>query len=381
MAVSVGQVDLIDRVRRRLARDPGVIDRGRIAAVLRDETRGLVGDRELLELIRSAEAEITGVGPLEHLLADAEVTDLLVNGPADVWVDRGAGLVRVDVDLGGTDEVTQLATRLAARAGRRLDAASPWVDATMPDGTRLHAVIPPVAVGCALISLRTLRRRRLSLEELVEAGFMPPGVAGLVVAVVRSGLSFLISGGTGSGKTTLLSVLLGQVPVGQRILVAEDADELRPDHPQVVKLLTRPPNIEGAGEITLRSLVRQALRMRPDRIVIGEVRGAEVAELLMALNTGHRGGAGTVHANGVQDVPARLAALGATAGISLEALNAQACSAIDVLLHISRDATGHRALSEIAVLRDDQGHPVSATAWSRSSGRGPGADALEELLA
>ena len=374
------RAEVVDRVRRRLAGESIAVDQTRIATLLRAETRGLIGDRELLELIKTTEAEISGVGPLESLLRDPAVTDVLVNGPHDVWIDSGNGLVPTDVDLGSAQEVQVLAQRLAARAGRRLDEATPWVDASLPDGTRLHAVIPPVAADCALISIRTLRQRRMSLESLVHSNFMSTQVAELVSAIVQSRLSFLISGGTGSGKTTLLSVLLGTVRDDERVLIVEDADELRPEHPQTVKLLSRPPNIEGVGEITLRSLVRQALRMRPDRIVVGEVRGAEVAELLMALNTGHRGGAGTIHANGVADVPARLAALGAVAGLSLDALAAQTLSAIDVLMHVRRRSDGTRVLTEIAVLESVDGRPVAQKAWARDAGPGPGAERLERLL-
>ncbi|CAM5674721.1 hypothetical protein SALBM311S_00132 [Streptomyces alboniger] len=200
--------------------------------------------------------------------------------------------------------VRRLAQRLAAVAGRRLDDARPWVDARLPDGTRLHAVLPPVAVGCACLSLRVVRPRAFTLDELVAAGTVPPGGDRVLRALIDARLSFLISGGTGSGKTTLLSALLGLVGPDERIVLAEDSAELRPEHPHVVRLESRPANQEGAGLVTLQDLVRQALRMRPDRLVVGEVRGPEVVHLLAALNTGHEGGCGTVHANAAADVPA-----------------------------------------------------------------------------
>lgn len=371
---------VIDRVRRKLADGRTEADVAQIAQLIREETQGLVSDRELLELLKLTQAEVAGAGPLDGLLQDDTVTDVLVNGPADIWADRGAGLERMSVDLGTNLDVLRLAQRLAARAGRRLDAASPWVDATLPNGARLHAVIPPIAHGCALISIRTLRQRHLTLLGLVDSGSMCAEIADLLVAIVDAQLSFLISGGTGSGKTTLLSVLLGLVPHRERILVVEDADELRPEHPQVVKLLSRPPNIEGAGEIALRSLVRQALRMRPDRIIVGEVRGAEIAELLMALNTGHRGGAGTIHANGVHDVPSRICALGAVAGLSLEAVRAQASSAIDVLIHVGRRPDGARHVAQIAIVDGRADEFTVSTVWSDRGGFTQSVDRFDDLL-
>lgn len=371
---------LIDDVRRRCADSDEPIDTVRLAELIRDEASGLISDRELLDVLREVEAEVLGAGPLEALLVTKDVTDVLVNGPDEVWVDQGGGLRRTSIRLSGPEEVADLAKRLAARAGRRLDAAHPWVDATLPDGCRLHAVIPPVAAGCALLSVRTMRRRSLSLTDLVRDG-LEPDIAELLVQIVRARVSFLVSGGTGSGKTTLLSMLLEHVAPTERVIVAEDADELRPDHPHTVKLLSRPPNIEGTGELTLRTLVRQALRMRPDRIVVGEVRGAEVIELLMALNTGHQGGAGTVHANSVLDVPARIRALGMLADISAEAIDAQLISAVDVLIHVARDADGIRGIHQIAMLESAAGEPTVSPVWRRGSGFGPDAGRFRDLLA
>ena len=370
---------LIGEVRRRCADGDEDVDAAHLAELIRDEAKGLISDRELLEVLAHAEAAVLGAGPLEALLAAPDVTDVLVNGPADVWVDRGGGLQRSSVTFTSRAQVADLAKRLAARAGRRLDTAHPWVDATLPNGSRLHAVLEPVAADGALISVRTMRRRTLSLTDLVADG-LDAAVADLLVEVVRARLSFLVSGGTGSGKTTLLSILLEHVAPSERIVLAEDADELRPDHPHAVKLLSRPANIEGTGEVSLRELVRQALRMRPDRIIVGEVRGAEVTELLMALNTGHQGGAGTVHANSVHDVPSRICALGMLADLSAEAIEAQLTSAVDVLVHVGRRRDGTRGVEQIALLRAADRRPTVIPAWHHATGFTRGAAVLDAAL-
>ncbi|GLW54015.1 hypothetical protein Kpho01_20260 [Kitasatospora phosalacinea] len=286
--------ELVDAVRIRLAEVGAPPTAGSVAAALRAAGPPL-GGADVLTAVRSLRAEIVGAGPLDPLLAEDGVTDVLVNGPDRIWVDRGHGLERVhQVRFPNADAVRRLAQRLATAAGRRLDDARPWVDARLPDGTRLHAVLPPIAADCTHISLRTSRNRPFTLAELVAAGSLPPAGADLLAAVLRARLSLLVSGGTGTGKTTLLAALLGLVPGNERIVLAEDSAELRPDHPHVVRLQSRPPNQESLGELTLRDLVRQALRMRPDRLVVGEVRGAEVVDLLAALNTGHEGGCGTL---------------------------------------------------------------------------------------
>ncbi|MCX5446022.1 TadA family conjugal transfer-associated ATPase [Streptomyces nigrescens] len=271
--------DLLEVVRRRLAEAGAEPTPARVAVALREQGR-LLGDAEVLGVVAALRSEMVGSGPLEPLLAAPDVTDVLVTAPDEVWVDRGGGLERTDVRFRDASEVRRLAQRLAAVAGRRLDDARPWVDARLPDGTRLHAVLPPVAVAGTCLSLRVLRPRAFGLAELVAAGTVPPGGDRLLRALLAARLSFLISGGTGSGKTTLLSTLLGLVGPAERIVLAEDSAELRPDHPHVVRLETRPANQEGVGRVMLRDLVRQALRMRPDRLVVGEVRGAEVTELI-----------------------------------------------------------------------------------------------------
>ncbi|MEV8392887.1 MULTISPECIES: TadA family conjugal transfer-associated ATPase [unclassified Streptomyces] len=356
---------LLDAVRQRLAESGADPTPARVAAALRAQGR-LLGDTEVLGAAAELRCELVGTGPLEPLLDDPEVTDVLVSAPDRVWVDRGGGLELTAVSFADAASVRRLAQRLAAVAGRRLDDARPWVDARLPDGTRMHAVLPPVAVGSTCLSLRVVRPKAFSLAELTAAGTVPPGGERMLRALIEARQSFLISGGTGTGKTTLLSTLLGLVGERERIVLAEDSAELRPDHPHVVRLEGRPANQEGAGLVTLRDLVRQALRMRPDRLVVGEVRGHEVTELLAALNTGHEGGCGTVHANTAADVPARLEALGTAAGLDRAALHSQLAAALSVVIHLVRDRDGRRKIAEVHVLeRDSAGLvvPVPALRW------------------
>lgn len=342
---------LLDAVRGLLAGSGKPPTPAHVAAAVR-AVGGVLGDADVLALTTALRAELAGVGPLEPLLRDPEVTDVLVNRPDEVWVDAGAGLSRVDVRFPDESAVRRLAQRLAATGGRRLDDASPCVDARLPDGVRLHAVLPPVAPEGTCLSLRMPRRRAFALEELVDAETMPANGAHVLRALVAARVAFLVTGGTGTGKTTLLSTLLSSVAPGERVVLVEDSAELRPAHSHVVRLETRPPNVEGAGGVTLRELVRQALRMRPDRLVVGEVRGAEVVDLLGALNTGHDGGCGTLHANTARDVPARLEALAVAAGLSRAALHSQLAAALGVVVHlVRRRADGVRRVAEVCVLR------------------------------
>jgi pilus assembly protein CpaF len=374
--------DLIERVRRRLA-----TSNDSLAVVVRDEAIGggsgvagggvfgIADDAVLGQLERRVSAELLGAGPLEPLLAMPGVTDVLVNSAHEVWIDRADGLQRTSVSFADDDGVRRLAQRLAAGAGRRLDDASPFVDAVLADGTRLHAVLPPL-VAHPTMSLRVLARRHMGLNDLVASGSMPPAAGELLRAIVAARLAFVISGGTGTGKTTLLGALLSCCDPGQRIVVIEDAAELVTEHPHVVRLMCRNANIEGAGAIGLADLVRQALRMRPDRVVVGEFRGAELVELLGALNTGHEGGAATLHANAVADVPARFAALGALAGLDWPAVRAQVASAFDVVIQLRRDRLGHRALDAIAAVTWAAGELVVLPAWTREGVVAAGRDEL-----
>ncbi|MGW3292859.1 TadA family conjugal transfer-associated ATPase [Streptomyces xiamenensis] len=346
--------DLLETVRVRLAERGAEPTPGNVTAALGDRGR-LLGDTTVREVVRTLRSELDGAGPLQPLLAAPDVTDVLVNAPDEVWIERGNGLERAPVRFPDAAAVRRLAQRLAATAGRRLDDASPWTDARLPDGTRMHAVLPPVAAGgSTVLSLRVIRTRAFELADLVAAGTVPPGGEQLLRAVLAARLSFLVTGGTGSGKSTLLATLLGLADPAERIVLVEDSAELRPSHPHVVRLESRPANQEGAGRVTLRDLVPQALRMRPDRLVIGEVRGPEVLELLYALNTGHEGGCGTLHANAAADVPARLEALASGAGLSRAALHSQAAAALSLIVHVVRDrATGRRRIDEIHTLDRD----------------------------
>jgi pilus assembly protein CpaF len=378
------EMDLVEEVRERLARESGEVTPHRVAEALRSSGRP-VGDATVLAVHEALRRDVVGAGPLEPLLRAPDVTDVLVNGADQVYVERGLGLERVDVSFPDEESVRRLAQRLAASGGRRLDDATPHVDVRLRDGTRFHAVLAPLARPGTVLSLRVPHQRVLTLDELLTAGTLTEHGARLVQHIVSRRLAFLVSGGTGSGKTTLLNTLLSLVPDNQRLVLVEDASELRPSHPHVVGLEARPANIEGAGEVTLRTLVRQALRMRPDRLVVGEVRGAEVVEMLAALNTGHEGGCGTIHANSARDVPARVEALALAAGLGRDAAHSQFLAGVDAVLHLGRDVDGDRILREVAVpQRRPDGLADMLTAVSfPGAGRaitGPGETALAARL-
>ncbi|OMH34430.1 secretion system protein E [Tersicoccus sp. Bi-70] len=348
----------------------------------------LLGSSGTLTAIDEITAELTGLGRLAPLARDALTTDIVVNGPDAVWVDRGRGMERTAVRFGSEAEVRALAVRLIAAAGGRLDDGRPSADAQLTGGTRVHAVLPPVSVTGTLLSIRLQRHRRASLADLEHAGMLAERDAHLLRSIMAARRNLLISGATGSGKTTLLAALLGEADPSERLVLIEDVPELEPEHPHAVRLQARRGNVEGAGAVELTDLVRQALRMRPDRLVVGECRGEEIRDLLGAMNTGHRGAGATVHANTASTVPARLVALGALAGWSPETTAIQCVSALDVVIHLSR-GTGGRAVTEIAVLGlEDRGRlradsaltaPTIAAARSGLT-RGPGWERLTALL-
>lgn len=374
---------LLERIRTRLITTQSAPTPARVAEALREE--GLVlGDTAVLQLVHTLRAVLAGAGPLESLLQLDGVTDVLVNAPKSVWFDRGRGLEQAGVEFADEMAVRTLAQRLAASAGKRLDDSSPYVDARLPDGTRLHAVIPPIAPRGTTISLRVPQRRGFTIEELVSVHTMPPLIADVLIRIVAARVAFLVSGGTGAGKTTVLSALLSMVAADERIVVVEDSGELSPNHPHVVSLEGRQANVEGFGAVSLRDLVRQALRMRPDRLVVGEVRGPEVVDLLMALNTGHEGGCGTVHANGADDVPVRLESLALAVGLPRPAIHAQIASGLDAVIHVQRDGHGQRKVVEIAVVRcSADGSVTTIPAWLVRDGAvevGPGQAHLESRL-
>ncbi|MFI7482234.1 TadA family conjugal transfer-associated ATPase [Kocuria sp. M1R5S2] len=371
---------LLDDVRDRLLSTPGPVTDADIAEAVRANGT-VLGPAGTLRALQAVRAELTGLGPLEPLLAHRGLTDVFVNGAGQVWLETGTGVFRVASPFGSDAEVRALAVRLVAAAGRRLDDAHPCADVQTSAGYRVHAVLPPVSTGGTLLSVRFRSPRSLSLPDLVAAGTVHPDTADLLGAAVRSGANFLVSGATGAGKTTLLNALLSLAPVHERIVLIEDAAELRPEHPHVVGLQARHANTEGAGVLDLAELVRQALRMRPDRIVVGECRGAEVREMFTALNTGHAG-AGTVHANSAHAVPARLAALGALAGMSREAVVLQAASALDLVVHVARTG-GRRRVRAVDLLEERDGTLSTVPAAAQEDGglrRGPGWDRLCALV-
>ncbi|HYO32066.1 MAG TPA: TadA family conjugal transfer-associated ATPase [Nocardioidaceae bacterium] len=382
--VAALDTELLDLVRAGLARQGGTASAARVAEIMRAQGR-LVGDAAVLDVVEALRRDTTGLGPLEELLQLDGVTDIVVNGPDEVFVDLGRGLQRASVHFSDDAAVRRLAQRLASRGGRRLDDASPYVDVRLDDGSRFHAVLAPVARRGTCLSIRVPARRAMSLAELVAARTVDEKGAQLLDDLVRSKIAFLVSGGTGSGKTTLLAALLSCVPSTERIVVVEDATELAPRHSHVVSLESRQPNVEGIGEISVRDLVRQALRMRPDRLVVGEVRGGEVVDLLAALNTGHEGGCGTIHANSGRDVPARMEALGVAAGLDRTAVHAQLASALHVVIHLRRRRDGTRWVSEVATLTRQanglvEAVPAVSFAHDGTTSIGPSVEVLEALL-
>ena len=333
--------DLAGRVRAELVRLEVPATRANVALALGD-IGVLVGAKGREVLITEVMNDLVGAGPLQELLTQAGVTDVLVNGPSQVWLERNGRLEHTAVTFKSEHEIRQLAQRLASQAGRRLDEAVPFVDAALPGGVRLHAVLGGIGRPGTLLSLRVLASVHLDLNDLADRGAFPRPCIPLFRRLLAAPVSFLVTGGTGTGKTTLLRALMSAVSPRQRLLVLEEHEELRIDHPHVVSLQSRPANAEGAGAISVAHLVRQAMRMRPDRIVVGEARGPELVDLLAAMNTGHEGCAATVHANSPLDVPARLAALALPAGLGSEALGAQVFAGVGAILPVRRGADGVR---------------------------------------
>jgi pilus assembly protein CpaF len=349
---------LLQTVRESVLSEAGAVTPSRVAAAVQATGR-LLGTAGALAAVDSISAELTGLGPLQALARDPAVTDIFVNGPDSVWLDRGNGAEKVPVFFSGEPQVRALAVRLVAAGGRRLDDGCPCVDVRLDGGYRVHAVLPPISTTGTLLSVRIRRERVFTMPDLRQHGMFGALVKTVLESMIERRLGFLISGATGSGKTTLLATLLGLCHPGERLVLIEDASELNPMHPHVVSLEARHGNLERSGVVDLGELVRQALRMRPDRLVVGECRGAEVRELLTAMNTGHTGGGGTIHANTAAAVPARLIALGALAGMDPDAVRLQVASALEVVVHVGR--TGNRRyVSSIGVLEErEKGLAVS----------------------
>ncbi len=321
----------------------------------------------LLELVD----DLTGLGPLETLLADDSVTEIMVNGPAEVHVEVNGRLRRSPICFRDADHVLAVVLRLLSGTGRRIDEGAPMVDARLDDGSRVNAVLPPVACGSPLLTIRRPPRRRLGVEQLIELGAVDATTVAFLHAAVLGRCNLVVSGGAGTGKTTLLAALCELVPEEQRLLLLEDVAELSAAHPHLVRQQCRPCAPDGGREVTLRDLVRNALRMRPDRLVVGEVRGVEAADMLAAMNTGHAGSMTTLHANGAADAVTRLEGMLAMALPSVGDVSLQRwmASAIDLVVHCERDAGGHRRVAEVvAVDAGDAGRPQLTTVYARSGG-------------
>jgi pilus assembly protein CpaF len=310
------------------------------------------------QLVQDILNEIMGLGPLEALLADSSISDILVNGPHQVFVERNGKLQKTDVNFSDDDHLMKIIDKIVSRVGRRIDESSPMVDARLPDGSRVNAIIPPLALDGPLLSIRRFAVIPLTMSDLLDKRTLTPVLSKLLSAMVRAKMNILISGGTGTGKTTLLNVLSASIPHNERIVTIEDAAELQLQQPHVVRLETRPPNIEGKGEVSQRALVRNSLRMRPDRIIVGEVRGAEVLDMMQAMNTGHEGSMATVHANSPRDALTRLENMAGYGGVAMpqEAMRQQISSAIMAVIQIARLNDGRRkivSLQEISGMEGD----------------------------
>jgi pilus assembly protein CpaF len=338
--------------RRRVDAAAGADSAREPAAEVRDlveEEAALLNTEERDALVAGILRDTVGLGPLEGLLADPEVEEVMVNGADRVYVERRGRIERVDVRFADEEALRNTIERIIAPLGRRVDELSPMVDARLADGSRVNVVIPPLAVDGPALSIRRFGARRPGPQELVASGTLTEVQLGHLKEAVSTRRSVVVSGGTGTGKTTLLNALSSFIAPGERVVTVEDAAELRLQQPHVVRLESRPPGVEGRGEVTIRDLLRNALRMRPDRIVIGEVRGAEALDLLTALNTGHDGALSTVHASSARDAVARLETLALMAGIGLphEAIADQVRRGIDLIVHLERAADGSRRVAEI----------------------------------
>ena len=330
-----------------------------ISEVLDEEGR-LLTDADRTRLIEEIKNELLGLGPLEPLLWDDEITDILVNGPSQVYVERGGKLYLTDVSFQDDQHLMLIIDRIVSQVGRRVDEASPMVDARLPDGSRINAIIPPLALDGPALSIRRFGKRRYAVDDLVAKDSITPDMVEFLRAIIRARLNVLVCGGTGSGKTTMLNCISAFIPVDERVVTIEDSAELVLQQPHVVRLETRPPNVEGKGEVTARELVRNTLRMRPDRIIVGEVRGSEVFDMLQAMSTGHDGSLCTIHANTPRDSMGRLEMMMLLAGWSIpqRAMRQQIASALNVIVHVSRMSDGARKVMRISELVGMEGDMI-----------------------
>ncbi|MCL6451431.1 MAG: CpaF family protein [Acetobacteraceae bacterium] len=359
------QEQLVSQVDARLLASPGGLsgrekeEISRKVGELLEAVEGL-GPLEKEAVREALLAEILGYGPIQPLLDDPEVTEIMVNGPEQVYVERGGRISATGVRFRDEREILRLIDKIVTPLGRRIDEANPMVDARLPDGSRVNAVIPPVAVKGPVVTIRKFARDLLEVEDLIRLGTLTAHMAQFLEACVRARLNIVVSGGTGSGKTTTLNVLSSFIPPDERIVTIEDAAELQLRQEHVVSLETRPPNIEGRGEIPVRQLVRNALRMRPDRIVVGEVRSGEALDMLQAMNTGHDGSLSTAHANSPRDLLSRLETMVLMAGMELpvKAVREQIASALDLIIHQARLRDGSRRITHITEVAGMEGEVI-----------------------
>jgi len=330
---------------------------------LLDEHAAPVSAAARQQIIKQITDEVLGLGPLEPLLADGTVSDILVNGHASVYVERHGKLQRTDVRFRDDRHLLNIIDRIVSSLGRRIDESSPLVDARLKDGSRVNAIIPPLAIDGPSLSIRRFAVDLLNAESLIQMGTLTPAIALVLKAIVRGRLNVLVSGGTGTGKTTMLNVLSSFIPHDERIVTIEDSAELQLQQPHVVRLETRPANIEGRGEVNQRELVRNSLRMRPDRIVIGEVRGPEALDMLAAMNTGHDGSITTIHANSPRDALSRIENMVSMSGATfpIKALRQQIASAIDVVIQLERQEDGKRRLVSVQEINGMEGEIITMT--------------------
>jgi pilus assembly protein CpaF len=363
-AIAVSPPRIKSLVRSRLLATPGLdLDRlspperrlrvrDEVVAVLREE-RVILPASAVTEMVNQVSDEVVGLGPVERLLKDPEVSEVMVNGADDVYVERKGRIERVDGLLfEGEEQVFHLIERIVAPLGLRVDESMPYVDARLPDGSRVHAIIPPLSLCGPVVTIRKFTLRPFAPEDLVRMGSLTAPMMEFLGACVRAKANIIVSGGTGSGKTTLLGVLSSFIPAQERLVTIEDAAELRLSQPHVVSLEARPPNVEGAGQVTVRTLVRNALRMRPDRIIVGEVRGGEAQDMLQAMNTGHEGSLSTAHANSPRDLLSRLETMALMSDVELPVAHVreQIASALDLIVHVIRLPDGRRTISRIAAV-------------------------------
>ena len=332
-----------------------------LVAVIVDEEKIALNQFERKNLAQDIEHEMFGLGPLEPLLLDPTISDILINGYKQVYIERKGKLELTEVEFQDNDHLLNIIERIVSRVGRRIDESSPMVDARLADGSRVNAIIPPLALDGPVVSIRRFSVNPLMVHDLLKLGSITNEMATLISAIAKSKINAVISGGTGSGKTTLLNLISGFIPENERIVTIEDAAELQMRQPHIVRLETRPPNIEEKGEVTQRALVRNALRMRPDRIILGEVRGAEALDMLQAMNTGHEGSFATIHANTPRDAIARMENMVSMAGatLTMQAVRQQIASAINVIIQVTRLVDGTRKIVSIQEITGMEGETIT----------------------